>query len=489
LQSKIATAEHELNRNSNSVTKIKETLERKQAIKAEIAVLQEQEQEAEEAFRPFSSIYESTQKIMQERIKVLTKKEIIDELINQVNHPAEKDVWNKKMDKLATKLRREFENGFIVPNIDEFHYSRYLSDYLQALENNKSAQSIINVIEGNPSNAKPNDDYILDNIANNNVSYKSKQSLAEGVSLRTLLTHTNDNGENTIGVYVCTKGNRLLIDSPVNIDGLKYDDVFSKISLTDKNVVLPSLTLTEESYKKWSAFVDKNRTDVANWFKSQDNLFIDLDHYPGYEANKLIEKIHGRFDIQQLILKSIYLRSEYEASKDKKYLDEQTIINKQIQAAYQYWQAIDAKGEVLSKYHAWCSDNIKDLSSVIKNSSILREFKESVLGNKERYVYELRQALETVQSKIASLNNENKQLELTSDETELAAQAERLKAKLDEDKTIVEKVIKDLELNNLGDIGTNAIAIGTNAITTGKNAIGIGTSSIVTGENAVAIGF
>ena len=45
-----------------------------------------------------------------------------------------------------------------------------------------------------------------------------------------------------------------------------------------------------------------------------------------------------------------------------------------------------------------------------------------------------------------------------------------------------------LTLHNLSNVGENAMAIGTNALSTGSNSIAIGTGTIVTGENSISIG-
>ena len=96
--------------------------------------------------------------------------------------------------------------------------------------------------------------------------------------------------------------------------------------------------------------------------------------------------------------------------------------------------------------------------------------------------------IKTKQSQIDALKRANAQLQPTPTELAEAAKAESAAKKLAADKKALEDALAALALNDLRDIGQNAIAIGTNALVTGNDAIGLGTNTLVTGQNAIGIG-
>ena len=132
------------------------------------------------------------------------------------------------------------------------------------------------------------------------------------------------------------------------------------------------------------------------------------------------------------------------------------------------------------------------MTDVIQSNTLtvktLSDQYKAAIADKQAKLDDLNAKVQAADAAVKAKQRENAQLQPTQQELDDAAAAARVKAKLDADQAALDDAKRTLALNDLKNIGTNAIAVGNNSLVTGKNAIGIGTNGLITGEDAIGIG-
>ena len=142
-----------------------------------------------------------------------------------------------------------------------------------------------------------------------------------------------------------------------------------------------------------------------------------------------------------------------------------------------------------NSYNQWFKSNVTDIqnSNTLTIKTLSDQYK-AAIADKQAKLDDLNAKVQAADDAIKAKQRENAQLQPTQQELDDAAAAARVKAKLDADQAALDDAKRTLALNDLKNIGTNAIAVGNNSLVTGKNAIGIGTNGLITGEDAIGIG-
>ena len=140
-------------------------------------------------------------------------------------------------------------------------------------------------------------------------------------------------------------------------------------------------------------------------------------------------------------------------------------------------------------FNSWYKTNVTDVenSNTLTVTTLSNQYK-AAIADKQAKLDDLNAKVQAADDAVKAKQRENTQLQPTQQELDDAAAAARVKAKLDADQAALDDAKHTLALNNLKNIGTNAIAVGNNSLVTGKNAIGIGTNGLITGEDAIGIG-
>ena len=162
-----------------------------------------------------------------------------------------------------------------------------------------------------------------------------------------------------------------------------------------------------------------------------------------------------------------------------------------------YITNVDLAKNLIRKITDWYKENVYDVQDATKVAlQELQDSFEAELLAKKQAMEQAKQnkdnadrALANKQQQINNRMPTQQQLDEAATVQDKADELERQRQKLEADAQALEDAKAQLDnLTDLQDVGENALAFGTNALTTGKNAIGIGTSALVTGENAVGIG-
>jgi hypothetical protein len=359
------------------------------------------------------------------------------------------------LDTLATELKQKSEDGFPSVNNDLNFYKTYIQNYIKA--------------KGD-----------LENIKADRISHYYDESYINSNNTSGI----NTNGTTISGIYylynpwsyylgrVDGTGNELNIDaSTINLqavaslDDTKYNSYLNKINNFDSlksNIENLPLTgaLTQET--------KNNLLEAVAVAKKRSFSLINLKH-----EQYLYDSLKNTNPTQALI----HLQNKLRFESD--YKDSNTKLFNLSHSEFS-WE---------NSYNKWFKSNVTDIenSNTLTIKTLSDQYKVAI-ANKQAKLDDLNAKVQAADVAVKAKQRENAQLQPTQQELDDAAVAARVKAKLDADQAALDDTKRTLALNNLKNIGTNAIAVGNNSLVTGKNAIGIGTNGLITGEDAIGIG-
>ena len=359
------------------------------------------------------------------------------------------------LDTLATELKQKSEDGFPGVNNDLNFYKTYIQNYIKA--------------KGDLENIK------ADKISNNyNDSFINSNNISgintNGTTINSIYYLYNP-WKNYLG-RVFVNGNELNIDgSSINleavasIDDTKYNAYLNEINSFD------SLKSNFENLPLTGALTQETKDNLLETVavaKKRSFSLINLKH-----EQYLYDSLKNTNPTQALI----HLQNKLRFESD--YNDSNTKLNNLYHSEFS-WE---------HSYNKWFNSNVTDVenSNTLTVTTLSDQYK-AAIADKQAKLDDLNAKVQAAADAIKAKQRENAQLQPTQQELDDAAAAARVKAKLDADQAALDDAKRTLALNDLKNIGTNAIAVGNNSLVTGKNAIGIGTNGLITGEDAIGIG-
>lgn len=247
------------------------------------------------------------------------------------------------------------------------------------------------------------------------------------------------------------------------------------------NTAIEQASLFKNTFRKY--FEQNNDPFLTNDIKSQMYLLFDK-----------------KVDYRLASYEATYYQWKYEQTKDTTWLDKKADAIKKISKIQADFNLIKANGNPVTMRDAlikqWKQENIDSIKEKNKvTTDTLTSELEKALGinknavkDKEAEIERLKKAMDQAKSTYDNTNPSAADLALSQRYEQIMAE---LTAKANELKSEQERLnaLKSaLTLHDLTNVGENALAIGTNALTTGTNAMAIGTSAIAVGENSIAIG-
>ena len=295
-------------------------------------------------------------------------------------------------------------------------------------------------------------------------------------------------------IYYGIKSNSDFYDS----NGILNSKVFaidSSINLPKTNLMFKNINTRITSEKDYT-----DAQESANTFKEAFKIYFEHTNDPFFTdevKTATLNKLNKKIDYFVKTNEITYYQGQYETTKDTTWLDKKANAIKELNQLEKEFNALPNPASIKQKViNNWRQENIVDVKQKNKvTTNTLTSELEKALGinknavqDKEAEIERLKQAMDQAKSTYDNTNPSAADLalsqryeqimaELTAKASELKAEQERLNA-----------LKSALTLHDLTNVGENALAIGTNALTTGTNAMAIGTSAIAVGENAIAIG-
>ena len=469
LRDQIAEEEEQFNKDYAVYQQVQQAQAQIQENTEAIAELTPQQQAAQTAVDNFKPEYDAAVQDMNDRLN----------MINSIDFTLAGT--DEGLDELAAQLKQQTEEGHSF-QLDQSWYKQYIQNAIKAdadlREANKEESGWLNYDTMNTSAFG----YGFNNTNSNTGITLTGGYLTTSILSKTVTDVSGIGNEDDISIGLVTAHSGSIfydyragsLSSPISFDTLQY----TSTEVYTQEQYEAQLQAIDDSLALWNTFVDGQQNIWAQDETSKQQL---RDMY----AEKMA--------IAKLYAEDMYLQGEYERNGNNlEDLQKRKEVDQQIVDAVnafneKYGEDFQWQWEI--NHEQWYEENIENpINANTNNKQELTEKFEAELADKQEQMDQLQQTLDSINSQIDQLNKENSQLAPTESQLEQAAAAEASKEKLDADRATLEQALADLSLNDLTDVGENAISMGTNALVTGKNAVGIGTNVLVTGENGVGIG-
>ena len=360
------------------------------------------------------------------------------------------------LDTLATELKQKSEDGFHGINNDLNFYKTYIQNYIKAkgdLENivadvNSNLYSVNYISSAN---------HLGINTNNLNLYYISALYSADNF---TDFTKINIDNNNSIYFNATSELSRV-----ASFNDTQYNTYLNSIDNLDRAKSLI------ESMPISGALTQASKESIITAIslqKERSHVLFDMKH-----EQYLYDSLKSSNPTQALV----HLQNKIKLEEDAK-----TLFNKlkTLKASPDSW---------INSFSSWLKANVTDViqSNTLTVKTLSDQYK-AAIADKQAKLDDLNAKVQAADAAVKAKQRENAQLQPTQQELDNAAAAARVKAKLDADQAALDDAKRTLALNDLKNIGTNAIAVGNNSLVTGKNAIGIGTNGLITGEDAIGIG-
>ena len=360
------------------------------------------------------------------------------------------------LDTLATELKQKSEDGFHGINNDLNFYKTYIQNYIKAkgdLENiiadvNSNLYSVNYISSAN---------HLGINTNNLNLYYISALYSADNFT-----DFTKINIDNNSSIYFNATSE---LSRVASFNDTQYNTYLNSIDNLDRaKSLIESMpisgALTQASKESIIAAISLQ--------KERSHVLFDMKH-----EQYLYDSLKNSNPTQALV----HLQNKIKLEEDAK-----TLFNKlkTLKASPDSW---------INSFSSWLKANVTDViqSNTLTVKTLSDQYK-AAIADKQAKLDDLNAKVQAADAAVKAKQRENAQLQPTQQELDDAAAAARVKAKLDADQAALDDAKRTLALNDLKNIGTNAIAVGNNSLVTGKNAIGIGTNGLITGEDAIGIG-
>ena len=396
-------------------------------------------------YNAFKPEYDETVRQMNERLSY----------INKLNFSLLTTDPNS-LDTLATELKQKSEDGFHGINNDLNFYKTYIQNYIKVkgdLENiiadvNSNLYSVNYISSAN---------HLGINTNNLNLYYISALYSADNFT-----DFTKINIDNNSSIYFNATSE---LSRVASFNDTQYNTYLNSIDNLDRAKSLI------ESMPISGALTQASKESIITAIslqKERSHVLFDMEH-----EQYLYDSLKSSNPTQALV----HLQNKIKLEEDAK-----TLFNKlkTLKASPDSW---------INSFSSWLKTNVTDViqSNTLTVKTLSDQYK-AAIADKQAKLDDLNAKVQAADAAVKAKQRENAQLQPTQQELDDAAAAARVKAKLDADQAALDDAKRTLALNDLKNIGTNAIAVGNNSLVTGKNAIGIGTNGLITGEDAIGIG-
>ena len=360
------------------------------------------------------------------------------------------------LDTLATELKQKSEDGFHGINNDLNFYKTYIQNYIKAkgdLENiiadvNSNLYSVNYISSAN---------HLGINTNNLNLYYISALYSADNFT-----DFTKINIDNNSSIYFNATSE---LSRVASFNDTQYNTYLNSIDNLDRAKSLI------ESMPISGALTQASKESIITAIslqKERSHVLFDMKH-----EQYLYDSLKSSNPTQALV----HLQNKIKLEEDAK-----TLFNKlkTLKASPDSW---------INSFSSWLKANVTDViqSNTLTVKTLSDQYK-AAIADKQAKLDDLNAKVQAADAAVKAKQRENAQLQPTQQELDDAAAAARVKAKLDADQAALDDAKRTLALNDLKNIGTNAISVGNNSLVTGKNAIGIGTNGLITGEDSIGIG-
>ena len=416
----------------------------------------------------------------------------LDDLNNRlgaVNRIGNVDITSASgLTEAATNLKRMTEEGSTLDLPLDSFYKEYIKSYYKAsgdLRANQARQAKSDPIGFFNKNNEP--------IWNN--AHLNDTSLNMTVINPYIFNSTDINSGllNVKGTLIYMSHPNIQVMNQFNKDAFdSYNGLTNKPS---KDIVFKHINTDLSTKDEWDSVIEesaKYKQSFREYFNANNNPLLTTDL-----KNKLFLEMDKKIDYEVKAYEITYYQKQYEDTHNTVWLDKKNIAIKEynaIAASYDLNTLINK--ELSNNYENWKKENITD---VLENNKITTnkltsdletalQINKNAVAEKEKQIVALKSSADQAKTNWESINPNASDLLYMEQYETLMKQLTAKSQELQQNQERLTALKNALTLHNLSNVGENAMAIGTNALSTGSNSIAIGTGTIVTGENSISIG-
>ena len=416
----------------------------------------------------------------------------LDDLNNRlgaVNRIGNVDITSASgLTEAATNLKRMTEEGSTLDLPLDSFYKEYIKSYYKAsgdLRANQARQAKSDPIGFFNKNNEP--------IWNN--AHLNDTSLNMTVINPYIFNSTDINSGllNVKGTLIYMSHPNIQVMNQFNKDAFdSYNGLTNKPS---KDIVFKHINTDLSTKDEWDSVIEesaKYKQSFREYFNANNNPLLTTDL-----KNKLFLEMDKKIDYEVKAYEITYYQKQYEDTHNTVWLDKKNIAIKEynaIAASYDLNTLINK--ELSNNYENWKKENITD---VLENNKITTnkltsdletalQINKNAVAEKEKQIAALKASADQAKTNWESINPNASDLLYMEQYETLMKQLTAKSQELQQNQERLTALKNALTLHDLSNVGENAMAIGTNSLSTGSNSIAIGTGSIVTGENSISIG-
>ncbi len=272
-------------------------------------------------------------------------------------------------------------------------------------------------------------------------------------------------------------------DGDKNLTNRPTKDILNKNINTD-------LT-TEDEWNSIKEEAPKYKQSIREYFNKNNNpLFTpELKNQFYEEMDKKIDYFIKGYEIT-------YYQKKYEDTHNTMWLDKKNIAIKEYNSIATSYNLQHILLELKNKYKEWEKENVTDIleknkittNKLTSDLETALQINKNAVAEKEKQIVALKSSADQAKTNWESINPNASDLLYMEQYETLMKQLTAKSQELQQNQERLSALKNALTLHNLSNVGENAMAIGTNALSTGSNSIAIGTGTIVTGENSISIG-
>ena len=377
----------------------------------------------------------------------------------------------------ATNLKRMTEEGSTLDLPLDSFYKEYIKAHYKAIGDLRANQIVLSksYYNGFFKNGDNND-------ISRNMNVKNPYYLYQVDYIRAGINISNNH------INFTTYANyKTLSKDAFDLDNTLQNKPTADITLKDINTDLS----TKEEWDSSKEQAPKFKLTLREYFNNTNNPLFTQD---------LKEKFYLEMDKKiDYFVKSIeitYYQKKYEDTGNTIWLDKKNVAIKEYNALAASYNVSPVLKGLEKKYNDWQKENITDIEeknkiTTNKLTSDLEsalQINKNTITQKEKQIAALKAAADQAKTNWESINPNASDLLYMEQYETLMRQLTAKSQMLQQNQERLTALKNALTLHDLTNVGENAMAIGTNSLSTGSNSIAIGTGTIVTGENSISIG-
>ena len=277
-----------------------------------------------------------------------------------------------------------------------------------------------------------------------------------------------------------------------------YKDAFSRASdLSNpptENIPWKDINTDSSTENEWI-----NAKEQAPKFKQSFREYLSKNNSPFFTNDikeNLYMELDKKIDYYVKTIEITYYQKQYEDTHNTTWLDKKNTAIKEADKIIKSYNMRNVFTELSKNYQSWKKENITDIleknkvttDKLTSDLETALKINKNAVAEKEKQIAALKAAADQAKTNWESINPNASDLLYMSQYEVLMRQLTAKSQELQQNQERLTALKTALTLHDLTNVGENAMAIGTNALSTGSNSIAIGTGTIVTGENSISIG-